>query len=139
MFADVVFPRAAAAYVVSMFVPLSVVLALATEYGVYIFFQRGIISLWRLFAIVLGVNIFSWLVGGFLSCMIPDQFVPQLPAAVDDLVLFAWACFLSTVLEYLPLWIFRKRLGFRKLGLCVTLANVAGYIVIAIILKLSHF
>ena len=122
-----------------MFVPLSVVFALATEYGVYVCFQRGIISLWRLFAIVLGVNILSWLIGGFLSCLIPDRFVPQLPAAVDDLVVLAWACFLSTVLEYLPLWIFRKRLGFRKLGLCVTLANVAGYIVIAIILKLSHF
>ena len=139
MFADVVFPRAAAAYFASMFVPLSVVFALAAEYGVYFCFQRGIISLWRLFAIVLGVNIFSWLVGGFLSCLIPDSFVPQLPAAVDDLLVLSWACFLSTVLEYLPLWIFRKRLAFRKLGLCVTLANVVGYIVIAIILKASHF
>jgi hypothetical protein len=139
MFADVVFPHAAGAYFASMFVPLSVVLALATEYGVYICFQRGIISLWRLFAIVLGVNIFSWLVGGFLSCLIPDSFVPQLPAAVDDLIILAWACFLSIVLEYLPLWIFRKRLAFRRLGLCVISANIAGYIVITIILRLNHF
>ena len=136
MFADVVFPHAAAAYVVSMFVPVSIALALATEYIVYICFQRGIISLWRLFAVVLGVNTFSWLVGGFLSCLIPDRFVPQLPTAVNDMVAFAWACLLSTVLEYLPLWIFRKRLGFRKLGLCVISANVAGYILLAIIFKL---
>jgi hypothetical protein len=138
MFADVVFPAAAGAYVANMFVPLSAVLALATEYGVYIYFQRGIISLWRLFGIVLGVNIFSWLVGAVLSCLIPDHFVPQLPA-IYDLVALVWACFLSTVLEYLPLWFFRKRLAFRKLGLCVILANLAGYIVIAIILKLNRF
>jgi len=139
MFADVVFPHAAAAYFANIFVPLSVALALATEYGVYICFQRGLISLWKLFAIVLGVNFFSWRVGGFLSCLIPDRFVPQLPGAVADVVVFAWACFLSTVLEYLPLWIYRKKLAFRRLGLCVILANVAGYIVMAIILKLNRF
>ena len=138
MLADVVFPAAAGVYVANIFVPLSLVMAMATEYSVYVYFQRGIISLWRLLFIVLGVNVFSWLVGAFLSGLIPDRFVPHLPA-IYDLTVLAWACFLSTVLEYFPLWLFRKRLGFRKLGLCVTLANVAGYIVIAIIIKLNHF
>ena len=133
IFADVVFPAAAGAYVANMFMPLSAVLALATEYGVYIYFQRGIISLWKLFFIVLSVNIFSWFIGAILSSMIPDHFVPQLPV-VGGFIAFAWACFLSIVLEYLPLCVFRKRLGFRKLGLCVILANVAGYIVILIVL-----
>jgi len=139
MFADVIFPAAAGAYVMNLFVPLSAVLALATEFGVYVYFQRGIISLWRLFLIVFGVNIFSWLVGAFLSCLVPDRFFPHLPA-VYALAGYSWACFVSIVLEYFGLWIFRRRLAFRRLGLCVTIANVAGYIVIWItVLLCEHF
>jgi hypothetical protein len=139
MLADVVFPAAAIAYVANLFVPLSLVLAMATEYGVYIYFQRGIISLWKLLFIVLGVNAFSWFVGAVLSSMIPDRFIPQLPV-IGGFIPFAWACFLSTVLEFFPLWLFRRRLAFRKLGLCVVIANVAGYIVIGITVFLcEHF
>jgi hypothetical protein len=129
MFADVIFPAAAIAYVESLFVPLSAVLALATEFAVYAYFQRKIISLPRLFGVVFGVNIFSWLVGALLSCLVPDRFIPHLPG-VTDLGSFAWACIMSTALEYSVLWIFSRRLAFRKLGLCVILANIAGYVVI---------
>ena len=139
MLADVIFPAAAGAYVTNLFVPLSAVMAVATEFGVYIHFQRGVIALWRLFCIVLGVNVLSWLVGAFLSCLVPDRFFPHLPA-VYDLASYAWACFVSTVLEYFGLWVFRRPLGFRKLGLCVIIANVAGYCVIwATVLLCEHF
>jgi hypothetical protein len=58
MFADVIFPAPSAAYVACFFIPLSAILALATEFAVYVRFQRGVISLWWLFGIVFGVNIF---------------------------------------------------------------------------------
>jgi hypothetical protein len=129
MFADMVFPYGTGAYISNIFVPVSAILALATEFVVYVYFQRGLISPTRLFGIVLGVNIFSWLAGLFITLSVPDGFIPRLPDA-DGLVDLGWACFLSTVFEYFPLWIFRKRLAFRKLALCVIIANVAGYIVI---------
>lgn len=139
MFADVIFPTAATAYVMNLFVPLSAAMALTTEFGVYVCFQRGIISLWHLFFIVFGVNIFSWLVGAVLSWFVPDRFFPHLPAAFD-LMSFGWACFVSTTLEYFALWVFRRQLAFRKLGLCVVIANVAGYIAIGITVFLcNHF
>jgi len=145
MFADVIFPAPSAAYIANLFVPLSAILALATEFAVYVRFQRGIISLWRLFGIVLGVNIFSWVVGLFLSFLLPSFLVPKLVGdsahrfttitpgpywGVVAVLSFVWACAVSTLLEYFALWLFRKRLAFHRLGLCVTVANVAGYIVI---------
>ena len=145
MFADVIFPAPSAAYIVSLFMPLSAILALATEFAVYVRFQRGIISLGRLFGIVLGVNIFSWIVGLFLSFLLPSFLVPKLAGdsahrfttigpgpywEVAAMLSFVWACAVSTLLEYFALWVFRKKLAFRRLGLCVTVANMAGYIVI---------
>ena len=134
MFADVIFPRVLSVYLQSAFVPLLALLALATEFAIYVYFQRGLISPARLLFIVLGVNIYSWLMGIFLSAVIPDWLVPQLPVA-KDLVSFAWACLLSTVIEYLALVGFRKRFGFRKLGLCVAVANTAGYVVMWIAIQ----
>jgi hypothetical protein len=145
MFADVIFPAPSAAYVACIFIPLSAILALATEFAVYVRFQRGVISLWWLFGIVFGVNIFSWVVGIFLSFLLPTFLVPKLVGdsahrfttiapgpywGVVAILSFVWACAVSTVLEYFALWLFRKKLGFRQLGSCVTVANVAGYIII---------
>ena len=135
MFADVIFPRVLSVYVESVLMPLLVFLALATEFAVYVYFQRGLISSTRLLFIVLGVNIYSWLLGIFLAAAIPDSWVPQLTGA-NDLLSFAWACFLSTAIEYLALVGFRKRFGFRKLGKCVIVANVAGYIVMWITIQI---
>jgi hypothetical protein len=134
MLADVIFPRVLSIYLVSAFAPWLVFLALAAEFYVYFCYQRGVISVIRLLFIVLGVNVCSWLFGIFLAAAIPDKWVPQLPGA-GDLLSFAWACFLSTVIEYLVLVGFRKRFGFRRLGQCVIVANAAGYIVMWIVLK----
>jgi hypothetical protein len=147
MLADVIFPAPSAAYVANLFIPLSAILALGTEYAVYIYFQRGLTSLGRLFAIVAGVNVFSWLIGLFLSSFLPGGLAPKLvgqgehqfttiqPGPHWGLIAtlsFAWACLLSTLLEYFALWLLRKTVAFRRLGLCVTVANVAGYIVIGV-------
>jgi hypothetical protein len=94
-----------------------------------LYFLRGLISRLRLLGIVLAVNIFSCLVGAILSSCVPNSFILHLPNA-GGLLEYGWDCLLSIAFEYFPLWIFRKRLAFRKLGVCVTVANVAGYIVI---------
>jgi hypothetical protein len=145
MIADIIFPAPSAAYVSSWFIPLSVVLAMGTEFAVYIYYQRSRIRLWRLFFIVIGTNIFSWIIGLLLSFFLPSFLVPKLvgdakhqfttiapgPHWNEVAVLsFVWACFVSIALEYFALWIFRKKLNFRSLGSCVTLANIGGYIVI---------
>jgi hypothetical protein len=155
MLADIIFPAPSAAYVAGIFLPLSAILALATEFSVYIYFQRGVIKLWRLFGVVFGVNLFSWTVGLFLSFLLPNFLVPQLVGegehhfttitqgphwGVVATLSFVWACFVSTLLEYFALWVFRRKLRFRRLGLCVTAANVAGYIVIgAVVWVCLHF
>jgi hypothetical protein len=147
MLGDIIFPAPSAAYVSSWFIPLSAILGLAMEFTVYVHFQRGVIALWRLLGIVIAVNLFSWIVGLFLSFLLPSFLVPQLRGEGEHrfttvtqgphwglvaVLSFAWACFVSIVLEYFALWLFRKRLGFRRLGFCVALANVAGYIVIGV-------
>ena len=145
MLADIIFPAPSAAYVSSFFIPLSAILGLATEFGVYLYFQRGFIALWRLFGIVIAVNVFSWIVGLFLSFLLPSFLVPQLRGDGEHrfttitqgphwglvaVLSFAWACLVSIVLEYFALWLLRKKLDLRRLGFCVTLANIGGYIVI---------
>ena len=56
------------------------------------------------------------------------------------MLVFGWACFLSTVFEYFRLSIFRKRSAFRNLALCVIIANLSGYIVMWVtLLMFSHF
>ena len=136
MLADLIFPRVLSVYFVSVLWPILVLLALATEFSVYVYFQRGAVSAVRLLLIVLAVNAYSWLLGIFLAAYVPNRWVPQLPGA-DDLLSFAWACFLSTAIEYLVLVGFRKRFGFRKLGQCVTAANVAGYAIMWIVLRIA--
>ena len=147
MLADVIFPAPSTAYVVSFLIPLSAVLALATEFGVYIYFQRGALALWRLFSVVLAVNSFSWVVGLLLSSLFPSFLVPKLVGQGEHkfttiapgphwglvaVLSFVWACFLSIILEYFALWLFRNKLGFRRLASCVTFANVAGYLAIGV-------
>ena len=155
MLADIIFPAPSAAYVSSWFIPLSAILGLSTEFGVFSYFQRGIIALRRHLGIVIGVNLFSWVAGLFLSFLLPSFLVPQLRAEGEHrfttitqgphwglvaVLSFAWACFVSVVLEYFALWLLRKKLGFRKLGLCVTVANIAGYIVIGVTVRIYlHF
>ena len=155
MVANIIFPAPSAVYVASLYVPLSAILALATEFGVYVYFQRGVIRLWRLFGVVLGVNIFSWLIGLLLSLLFPSFLVPQLRGEGEHqfttigpgphwtlvaVLSFVWACFLSTLLEYCGPWLFRRKFAFQRLGLCVATANVAGYLVAgAVVWSWLHF
>jgi hypothetical protein len=74
--ADIIFPAPSAVYIASLYIPLSAILALLTEFGVYAYFQRGLIRLWRLLGVVLGVNVFSWLIGLLLSFLLPSFLVP---------------------------------------------------------------
>jgi hypothetical protein len=143
--ADVIFPAPTAAYVASVFFPLAALLALATEFAVYIYFQ-GNTSKSLLLALVVGVNVFSWCAGILLSALLPSGLVPQLVEAGDHqvqilttgpqwntiaILSFFWACFLSFVFEYGLLLLLRKRLPLQRLALCVAAANIASYCVIA--------
>jgi hypothetical protein len=146
LLADVIFPAPSAAYYALLFIPSAAVAALATEYVVYYWFQEGVANARKMSGIVVGVNIFSWVIGVILSSYLPSFLVPKLIGEGKDQfsvvsegphwaivaeISFVWACFLSTVLEYGALWVFKERLKYRKLGLCVTLANIAGYVAIA--------
>ena len=137
MIADVVFPAPSAAYFLNLFFPLSAIAALATELGVYVYFQRGRVSFPKLFGVVLGVNIYSWLVGVLVSTLIPGL-IPQLsgvglPGGAFAIIGLLWACLLSTALEYHILWSFRKELVLRRLGVCVATANFFGYIALGLV------
>ena len=154
LLSDVIFPAPSAAYFVNLWIPFSLIFAMAAVFGVYVYYQRGIMPLWKLLGLVLGVNVISWIIGLLSTFLFPSFLVPHLvngpghvsiiePGPYWNLVAtlsFGWACLLSTILEYLTLWRYRKRLEFRKLGLCVTVANVFGYILImATVWTFLHF
>lgn len=144
--ANVIFPAPSAVYIANIFFPLSAVLALAAEFAVFLYSQRGIISKPRLLGAVVVVNLFSWVVGLLLSLVVPSGLVPKLvgdaehpmhiitegtywtPVAIAG---FFWACLVSFGLEYGALrWLGRKP-PFQRLGLCVGVANVVSYCMIA--------
>jgi hypothetical protein len=145
LLANVIFPAPSAAYVATIFFPLSGVLALAAEFAVFAHFQCGVMSRFRILGLVVGVNLVSWLVGLVLSFFLPSGLVPKLADAGDRrnyittqgphwgtlaILSFFWACLLSFGLEYAALRLLRRLLRLRNVALCVGLANVASYCVI---------
>lgn len=149
--ADIIFPAPSAVYVACLFFPVAAVLALATEFVVFNSFQRGVLSRFRLLAVVAGVNLFSWLLGVMLSLVLPSGLVPKLVNGGDHdieiltqgpnwstmaMASFFWACLLSFGLEYGTLRLVRKWIPFRNLALCTGIANVASYCVIAAIVAI---
>jgi hypothetical protein len=150
--ADVIFPAPSAAYVVDFLLPFTAILALAAEFGVFLAFQRGVISAGRLLGIVVGVNLFSWVVGMALSVLLPSGLVPHLVAGSDPpfyeeapgphwgtlaVLSFFWACALSIAIEYGALRLLRRWFPLRRLGLCVALANLASYAAVGAVVALS--
>jgi hypothetical protein len=152
--ADVIFPAPSAAYFVNLFFPLSAVLALTAEFAVFVYFQRGVMSKPRLLFVVVGVNLFSWLVGIVLSGFLPSGLVPRLVGEGEHqgyvvaagphwdaiaILSFFWACMLSFVLEYSALRLLRKQLPLQKLALCVAVANIASYCVIGAVVAIELY
>jgi hypothetical protein len=153
--ANVIFPAPTAAYIACLFFPVAALLALATEFAVFVAFQRGLSSRFRLLVVVVGVNLLSWIVGLMFSCFLPTGLVPQLVSAGDHdfailtqgptwekmaIASFFWACLLSFGIEYALLRIIGNRLRFRRLALCTGLANIASYCVIALVVSIHlHF
>jgi hypothetical protein len=152
LLANVIFPAPSAAYLATVFFPIAGVLALAAEFAVFAHFRRGVMSRWRLLAVVVGVNLMSWFAGLVLSFFLPSGLVPQLADAGDRwipiptqgphwgtlaILSFFWACLLSFGLEYAALRPWRRRLPLRDLALCVGLANVASYCVIGAVVAVS--
>jgi hypothetical protein len=152
--ANVIFPAPSAVYVAGIFFPLATLLALATEFAVFAYFQRNVLSKWRLLGVVICTNLFSWLVGVAFSLFLPSGLVPELVNADGPvyiltqgphwsaiaIVSFFWACLLSFGLEYGGLWILRKWLPLHKLVLCIGVANVASYCVIGAVVAVHvHF
>src|SRR3954471_3661510 len=141
MLADVIFPAPSAAYVANLFIPASAVLAVLSEIAVFRAFQGSRMSLLRLSLVVVGINVFSWIVGILLSSLpiLPSGLVPRPLGEGRPSVIttgphwgaiaassFVWACFLSALLEYGILSPFRRRLHFQRLGVCVVAANVCS-------------
>jgi hypothetical protein len=155
LLANVIFPAPSAVYAATLFFPLSGVLALATEFAVFAYFQRGVISQFRILGVVIGVNLLSWFAGFVLSFFLPSGLVPQLTGEGDHqigiitmgpnwstlaILSFFWACLLSFGLEYAVLRLLRRVLPLKKLALCVGLANVASYCVIGAVVAVHlHF
>jgi hypothetical protein len=152
--ANVIFPAPSAVYVATIFFPLAAVLAIVTELSVFAYFQKGVLSRWHLFGVVLGVNLFSWIVGVVFSLFLPSGLVPELVDARNSTQIittgpywnaiaigsFCWTCLLSFALEYFALWALRARLRFRRLALCVGVANIASYLGIAAVVAIHlHF
>ncbi len=138
--ANIIFPAPSAVYVSTFFIPLATIFALGTEFFVFSRTQRGVASNGRLLFVVLALNVFSWVIGLFISGLFPTGLVPKLtsrgvtiiqPGPQWDriaLLSFPFACVVSAALEYLGLRLFFRRLTFRAPLSSVALANVASYV-----------
>lgn len=143
--ANIIFPAPSAVYFAHLFYPLAAILALASEFAVFVYFQRGVMSKSNIVGVVVLVNIFSWLVGIILSALLPSGLVPKLMGDSNHhfytvtqspqwgtiaILSFFWACFLSSVIEYAALRLLRRALPFERLAVCVGVTNFVSYCVI---------
>ncbi|MCC6677991.1 MAG: hypothetical protein IT436_12680 [Phycisphaerales bacterium] len=143
--ANIIFPAPSAVYVSTWFVPLATVLALATEYLVYMRVWRGSVSAGRLLAIMLVLNICSWIAGLVISEMLPTGLVPRLIDEKRNLSIIEpgpqWgrlailglvvACIVSTAIEYAGFRVIYRRISLRSPLKYVSAANIAGYAVLS--------
>jgi len=150
--ANIIFPAPSAVYITTFFIPLATILALVTECIIFVRMQRGVVSAGKLSAVVVVLNVFSWLVGWFLSELLPTGLVPQLkPNGVSiiepgpqwnllALLSFPFACLVSMLLEYFGLRALLRWLPLHRPLRTVAVANVASYLVLGGTVFLSlHF
>lgn len=152
LLANIIFPAPSAAYVSTFFIPLATILALGTEFIVFSRTQRGIASNGKLLFVVLALNVFSWVVGLFISFIFPSGLVPLLtPSGVSiitqgprwgiiAILSFPFACLVSAALECLGLRFFFRRIPFPAPIRTVAIANLASYVVLgATVFVFLHF
>lgn len=144
--ANVIFPAPSAAYISTIFFPIAAILALAAEILVFRRTQGPVLSTWRIAAVVLSLNVLSWILGLAISLLLPSGSGPHpTPSGVSivqpgpywnilALASYPFACLLSTLLEYLGLRVFNSFSGvpFQKPLRCVALANLLSYVVLGI-------
>lgn len=149
--ADVIFPAPSAVYFSTFFIPLATILALATEFFVFVRMQQGVTSAGKLFGVVLAINIMSWIVGLLISGFLPTGLIPTLVSDGVSIIQpgprwstlaflsFPFACIVSTLVEYFGLLLF-PRLSFRSPFRTAAIANGASYIVLgATVFLFLHF
>ena len=142
MLANVIFPAPSSAYVISFFLPFCAVLALLTEFAVFCWFYRRVVSPPKLFGLVLAANLCSWVLGLFLSFVLPSGLVPITLGPPEhqfqsighgphwlalSAVGFVWAAFLSFALEYAFFRFITRRFPRQHLVAAVAAANFASY------------
>ena len=142
---NILFPAPSYAYWASFFWPVAGLLALVTEVGVFVAFNRTV-PFGRLGILVLSANVFSWISGLILGSYFLWRFIPSGFTATGSgsghgptvkdatfttsaLLGFALACVLSIVLELAFIYGVDRllRLKLQRLMACVGLANVASY------------
>ena len=134
------------------FVLLATILALGTEFFVFNRTQRGVASNGKFRAVVLILNISSWVIGLLISGLFPSGLVPKLTPsgvfiiqpgphwATNAILSFPFACFVSAVSEYIGLRLFYRRIPFRPPGHTIVLANIASYVVLGVtVFVFLHF
>jgi hypothetical protein len=142
MLANIIFPAPSSAYLVSLFLPLSGLLALGSEWAIYALFSTRRPAL--LLVPTIGANVFSWVVGLLFSGLLPSGLVPRLiePGVeiIDqgpDWLTYAYlsypvACAVSIVLEFAVFFPLRRWLRIRHLAAAVVLANLTSYTLLGV-------
>lgn len=147
LLANVIFPAPSAAYISSLFFSLATILAMLAEILVFYHMQGKALSFSKIAQVVLSLNLLSWLLGlVFTSLLLPSALV-SLPTeqgprilqpgpywSITAIASFPLACLVSILLEYLGLRLIFSKLPLRHPLRSVVLANLASYVVLALVL-----
>jgi len=143
MIANVIFPAPSAAYIVGFFIPVAVLLAMATEIGIFWWMQRRAGPPPNLIVVVIALNGISWIAGMYLSLGLPSGLIPVLTEngatilqpgprwGMMALLSYPFACAVSTVIEYLGLRLIDRKRTYLLPLRTVAAANAASYVVLA--------
>ena len=141
--ANTIFPAPSTAYLASIFLPLAGLTMLVAECAVYKRFSAQSLR-WIVLATIVA-NVGSWIAGVVLTEMLPSGYVSQLTESGDRILArgpnwslyvylsYPLACLLSIVLELGLFYPLRKRLRIRRPVAAVTLANIASYTLLGLL------
>jgi len=141
--ANVIFPAFSAPYVSALLFPVAGISVLIAECVIFKLTNRNL-TWWKIIALVLGMNIFSTIIGFIISAFLPDGLEPKLVGSGEHevwisqqgehwttlmYIAFPVAYVLSIILEYGVVRLF-KRISISRPFRTVTLANTVSYILL---------
>lgn len=137
--ANSILPAPMVSYFLTGFLPAATIGVIVIEYLVFRYFQRQAITRLKTIAIVIWLNIISWVGGMILMAILPDGILYVLNEDGSgystsgpnwDLMArlsFPIQCILSMILEFAGAFLTCRAIPFRRIEICIIMANLLSY------------